>query len=380
MKNKVSPWKSIQFRFLFSVIIATILVVAGLTAFKENRSNHIDEIYAEREIELKDSFSAVSGLESQRLKSLTIENTYWDDMVAFIAMQDNSFEEVVLESQLSSYGADVIWTYDKNYKLVSNTNVLPSKFSSFDLGLSQTDLTNIFKDGFLNHFYKKTDVGFIEVFGATVHPTSDVDHKTAPQGFFFIARILDEDYLKSLESATNFKISLASNPATLESAKPAFKTGVIAFSQDLRDEKGNLNGKLKVRYFSQALVNTYSSLNKLFIGSMLFLAIILTLFYKTLKRIFIDPLAKIYQALLTDDLSEIKTLKSNDSELGRVANLIDTSIRQKNEISENAERMQKAQLSLESRNKEIEKINSLMIDRELKMVELKAEIKQLKSK
>lgn len=382
MNYKVSPWKSIQFKFLVGVIVSTFFVIGVLIAFTENRKSHIYEIYTEREVALQDSFSAISGLESQSLESLTIENTYWNDMVSYITTKDKTFEEEVLRPQLTSYAADAIWTYDKNYKLATNINTLPPELSYFDLGLNQTDLKSMFVKDYIIHFYKQTKIGFVEVYGATVHPTIDVDRKTPPQGYFFITRILDKEYIDKLESATDFEISLISKldkpEADWNRTNP--DTGIIAFTHDLKDEEGKVSGKFDVRYFSQALVDTYSSLEKIFVGSVIFLAVVSLLFYKTLKRIIIDPLAKIYRALLTDDLSEIDQLKLSDSEVGRVAELIDMAIRQKNEIAENADRIRKAQQILETRTKEIETINNLMIDRELKMIELKAEIKRLKSK
>jgi hypothetical protein len=284
-----------------------------------------------------------------------------------------------LKSQLDTYGADVIWTYDKSYKLVSNTNVLPTKYSGLDLNFGQPDLTNIFKDDYLAHFYKNTDVGVIEVYGATVHPSSDVEHKTTPQGYFFVARIIGQDYLTKLEPLTDDKITLVTNIEDRTDVKPQPKSGLIDFSQDLKDENNNSVAQLDVQFYSAAISSLLTSLKSIFTIAVIFSVTTSILFYSAFSIIIINPLAKIYRSLLTDDLVEIERLKSNSSELGRVADLIDKSIRQKQEIAETAIRMQKSQLALESRTKEIEEINSLMIDRELKMIELKAEVKTLKS-
>ena len=54
----------------------------------------------------------------------------------------------------------------------------------------------------LNKFYLKIPEGIVEVYGATIHPSDDpFKNKTQPSGYFFIARLLDKNYLCRIEES-----------------------------------------------------------------------------------------------------------------------------------------------------------------------------------
>ena len=62
----------------------------------------------------------------------------------------------------------------------------------------------------LVHFYVETPAGYLEVQGATVHPSNDSERKTPPQGYFFVGKLWDKEYLESLSQLIDCKISVIS--------------------------------------------------------------------------------------------------------------------------------------------------------------------------
>lgn len=371
-------WRTVRFKFtliiLFSILaVATLLVVLGQNQQRQNTS-----IFNDRAAERQESFEIISELESQPLKGLTIENTYWDDMVSFINKPTTAFEQDVLRSQLESYNASAIWTYDTSYRLVSNTNNLSPKPSVYTLGIDKPAIQGIFADGYLAHFYRQSSYGLLEVYGATVHDSSDVGHKTAPKGYFFIARQLDTNYVKDLELKT--KDSVVILPvAKINEINSKAQNGRIVFYTSFTDESKRAVATTRVTYNSPAIASLYSSLDTIRNLAAISFIILGILIYVTLTKIVVQPLNKVRYALLTEDVSDLAGLENQNTEFGRIASLIVDQQEQKNAISTASVETKRAKDALEARTKELETTNALMIDRELRMVELKKENKELRS-
>ena len=80
---------------------------------------------------------------------------------------------------------------------------------------------------------------------------------------------------------------------------------------------------------------------------------------------------------LSDEFDTLTNLTKAETELGRIASLIKKADEQKDALAGSAAETQKARDNLEARTKELESINALMINRELKMVDLKHQIEAL---
>jgi hypothetical protein len=68
------------------------------------------------------------------------------------------------------------------------------------------------------HYYADTPAGVLEVRGATIHNTPDVDRRGDPQGYFFAGRLWDDEAVKRLEPLTGFKVRLLRGPVELAEA------------------------------------------------------------------------------------------------------------------------------------------------------------------
>ena len=206
MKQRIPYWKSISFKFSLVIFSGTLAVVSFILVLSVNRQHQSAIIYQDRKVERQESFRIISDLEQQPLKGLTIENTYFDEMVSFINKPTATFENNVIRSQLDTYQASAIWTYNTKYQLVSNTNMFDAANAKYNLGLDQADLTKLFSTSYLAHFYRQTDAGVLEIYGATVHGSDDPEHKTPSQGYYFVARLLDSNFIKNLEAKTKDRI------------------------------------------------------------------------------------------------------------------------------------------------------------------------------
>ena len=379
MKQKIPYRKSISLKFSLVIICGAALVILTILFLSANRHQHNTVIYQDRKVERQESFHIIADLDTQSLKGLTIENTYWDDMVNFINQKFPTFENDVLRPQLESYHANAIWTYNTQYKLVSNTNTFDASHTAYNLKLTKADINNMFKHDYFVHFYRQSDMGTFEVFGATVHASSDPEHKTANKGYFFISHQLDAAYIKHLEAQTKDSVTIESVASiNKEQVNPDASTGIITFFNDLKDENNQRIGRFKVSYKSAAIAGLYQS-NSLIIDTVIGGYILITIaIYYLLRRIIIAPISVIYDSLVTDQVDNLSKLAGKDTELGRIAALIKKAEEQKDALATSAQETQKAREALEARSDELESINALMVDRELKMIELKSQNETLK--
>lgn len=381
MKQRIPYWKSISFKFSLVIFSGTLAVVSFILVLSVNRQHQSAIIYQDRKVERQESFRIISDLEQQPLKGLTIENTYFDEMVSFINKPTATFENNVIRSQLDTYQASAIWTYNTKYQLVSSTNMFDAANAKYNLGLDQADLTKLFSTSYLAHFYRQTDAGVLEIYGATVHGSDDPEHKTPRQGYYFVARLLDSNFIKSLEAKTKDRIVIEPiKEDDKKKAEPLASTGVITFQEVLKDETGQGVARIEVSYRSAAIAGLIQSLQGVIIIVIACYIVITIGIYIILQKIIITPITDIYSSLVSNQYDKLTKLSSKDTELGRIAALIKKADEQKDTLADLALETQKGRDSLEMRTKELESTNALMIDRELKMIELKRQNNELQSK
>ena len=54
------------------------------------------------------------------------------------------------------------------------------------------------------------NIDIVEIFGATIHPTNDPQRVTPPQGYLFVSKIWDKNYISGIEQMTMSDITLSS--------------------------------------------------------------------------------------------------------------------------------------------------------------------------
>ncbi|MDB5175565.1 MAG: hypothetical protein JWM81_423 [Candidatus Saccharibacteria bacterium] len=379
--KKLPLWRTANFRTLSaSVLILAVLFATYLVMVHQTKSSS-SLLYEDRTVARQHSFDTISQLESEQLKVATIEPMYAGDMARFIQKPPDAYIKDLFDATIRSNHADAIWTYNTAYKLISNANDFTQGNKQLDLSLSPTDVQAIFAKSSYTHFYKQTDAGLIEVFGVVVYAPSDAAHSRPPYGYFMVGRVIDKDYLAQLSTDTRNQVTLEST-ATPGSLPTQFtpQQGVVAFYRDLRSYDGTLQGQYYVRYDNSAQSTVFKSVYiqmYVLIGTFALLCILIFgLIYLRVLR----PLGRVYDALLTGRVTQLKQLLKQQTEFGRIANLLVTAQQQKAWLSSSVKQTDDARKALERRTNELESINKLMVNRELRMIELKQEIKDLKAK
>ncbi len=260
-------------------------------------------------------------LNSETPTATIIDITFWDDLVKYIKTKDKNWYDKSVASQFETYNMDYIGVYDLNNRLINKTKSSKIKTNDFIL---KGMMSQLYKYK-LTRFYLRIPEGIVEVFGATIHPSSDPKkNKSNPSGYFFMARLLDKPFFENLNQISSSKVSLADGNHINNSEED-----IVSVNLDLKDYKNNVISKLTFkRVFNLNFKNTKEILFIVIIASIFNLLICL---YYT-KRWVYNPLKLVTRILETGSQFAIGSLKRIQGEFGYIGNLFEENSNQRKQL------------------------------------------------
>ncbi len=145
----------------------------------------------------KAGFEKILQLNAQAIFLLAKDYSYWDELVEAIKNEDQAWGKVNIDSGIKTYQADGAWVYDMDLKWIYSVNKFEDDRIK-TLPLDKAQIKQIFGQKALVHFFVQTPAGYLELQGATVHPSNDIERKTPAQGYIFAGKLWNSDYLALL--------------------------------------------------------------------------------------------------------------------------------------------------------------------------------------
>lgn len=154
-----------------------------------------------------DHLQSLLSSERQAIESFVFSATWWDEMVAFIQTKETSFGDEYVRDELETYELDAGWVFDPDFKLVysakqASPHPVPALARRFAL------MKTAFSRNPFVHFFLHTPSGIYEVFGASIHPSTDKERKTDPKGYFIVTRRWDSKLTEELADLSQSALSL----------------------------------------------------------------------------------------------------------------------------------------------------------------------------
>ncbi len=369
----------VQTKVIILSIVLSVIIGLGSIYFTSANQKSVQALFKSRQEEKEALFDNLLKLKSASLLSYAYDYTYWDEMVKVVEEGDEKIAKENIDTSLATYGANAVWVYRPDFSLVyfvGDEKVGSSK----KVSLETNDLEKAFGAGLFPHFYIKTGAGLMELAGAPIQPTSDTERKTTPRGFFLTGRLWDKGYLDEL---AGFMFGQVEQTSTDDKdghlTESSLKDGVIFFERQLNGFDGKPVDSIHVEattptttLLSQTTNNHmyYQVLSSIF-------AVFLAMFF--LARWIIYPLIRVSRSLAEGDTKFIASLTKKRDEFGQVAQLIVKFFEQKVLLEKEVAEHFRAEKEMQRQKDELERINKTMIDRELKMIELKERIADLES-
>lgn len=261
-------------------------------------------------------------LNSKAPKSTIIDITFWDGLVGYTMNKDKKWYDRHIKNEFENYAnVDYIGIYDINRQIINKTS--SSKIKTVDFIPKQL-MQKLHREKY-TRFYLRIPEGIVEVFGATIHPSNDPKkNKFSPSGYFFMVRLIDEEYLQYLEKICSSDVKLADYKAT-NKAEEDF----IVVNLPLRDWKNTAIAKLIFeRPFSLNFKNTKEILSILIIASIF--NIIIYLYFS--RRWVYKPLQLVTNVLETGNDEAILKLKNTHGEFVYIGNLFEENSNQRKQL------------------------------------------------
>jgi signal transduction histidine kinase/CheY-like chemotaxis protein len=249
-----------------------------------------------------------------KLYALSIKNqTSWDDFVDYTKSKDSIWFEQAISPDITVLGNDylVVYDKDKNFLIKKSSPKIKSKDVIPKTAINALDNKSLTK------FYMGIPEGIIEVHGARIHPSLDLEkNKSEPSGYFFTVRLLDKYYMKNLSNLTNSKVYLNNNTKSSDT---------INVSIDLKNWQQKTISQLGFNRNHELRFNTQKNILT-FIVIVFILNLFLTLFFA--KKWIYEPLSQITEVLETGDRKAIRKLKINRGEFGYIGELFEDNLDQ----------------------------------------------------
>jgi signal transduction histidine kinase/CheY-like chemotaxis protein len=280
-----------------------------------------NQVYKNSVEQFDNEIKKLLNLVSKPITVYINNDTNWDEFVSFIQKKDIGWYNEIIVKELPIYKADYMVVYNANKQLITQTNTKKIKSINF---IAELAMQKLDKSG-LSKFYLKIPEGNVEVFGASVHPSFDLlKNKTKSMGYFFVVRLIDDNYIKYLEKETASKVQITANNSLTPSDK-----SLIHATYELKDFKNQPIAKLVFkRNFAAFFENIIYLLYIIII--VFILNLVLNLIYT--RRLVYYPLDLVRKALEKGSKKAIKKLKNTSGEFSYIGNLFEENNNQKIEL------------------------------------------------
>lgn len=270
------------------------------------------------------AFISLMSINSNRFEQPVLDYTYWDDMCLFMKTNSEQWATENLSTVLSTYQVNSIWAMSTNGNIVYSYPGTDGIYADI-MKQSELLINDLFEKRKIKTFIISNGL-LVELFGATIHPTNDPSRLTTPQGFLFVCKVWNEEFIREFENVSISKVTVVDNKSDV-----LVENDNLIFYKEIKNYKDET-----ITYLRIERVAPYIGLNRSFsnlvltisiISALLILVVILITLILWIGR----PLG-ILQSILKGENKKIPLLKSFGSEYFQIANVIELSNIQKSEL------------------------------------------------
>ncbi len=333
---------SIKLRLALLLGLLLVAFLASLLLLRRLEKQQLEAMLASSQrdsIELLDRWIDLTG---QSLRQFAYDYSLWDDMVAFVERPDAEWARVNLEASLPNFNAHAAWVLRPDGAIAYGVHREFPAPPAFPLSREEwTALTAT--TPFVHFFAELADRRLIEVRGSPIQRSADTTRASPPLGWLVVARHWDDTHLRTLANLTESETRLTQPGST---ANEASQEAGIALLRPLNDWQGRtlrmLHLHRHVPELSQMLQSDAFEA-RIFVAFGLLLIVSLGL---SLHRWVLQPLERIGESLALENREPIQPLLKERNELGRVAQLIESSFEQKQALRREVEDRRRAEDAL----------------------------------
>ncbi len=311
---------------IFYYLVLTLLFFAIITIIAFHLNNEKKKIFIKSNIDqIEKSINSAIAFEEKRIYQIVFDYTFWDEMVDCIKSHDLTWAKAIVDPIITTYKVSSVSLFDiQGNKIYTKNSGNASILGKYVYSRNLLDSLRI--NRFI-HYYDLTPLGIIDVYGATVHKSNDPSREADPKGFFFLVRLVDNDYIKDLSSLTFTNVLFLNDTLSLSYNK--YSANII------KPLKVQSSGQYRYLVFEKELpfIEQFNKFSIEFLGLFLIAMVGFIGVFLFLTTRWIDkPLKIISESLELDDVRKTNDLSRYGQEFDEIGHLISLYINQKKSL------------------------------------------------
>jgi signal transduction histidine kinase/CheY-like chemotaxis protein len=335
-------------RRLQAILIFCILIFC-ISAFTLEKviSNKVALLLDKRLEHVDEEAKKLLVLQNSSIKNYVSEDSYWDELCAAVKNHDTGWIAANMVAPLKGplYNADFLWIIDSSGNDVYN-KIFNTSLHNTNLVIPTLDFKKSFNPKITGNFCFRNGDLYFNGYVAAIVPGDDYIKQTTPQGFLLAGKILNQSYLNQLHNLnTDFDYSFAPAATAIPKNSVDKSDAVLTIYKTI----SCLNGPPLVVKLTSSLpeIQTYTVFVKIALATFfVFIGLIVLVLCLYFFRYFFNPLEKISIALEKNNALPLVNIVKKDTELGKIAKLIETFFKQNIAFKTEIENRKKSEAEL----------------------------------
>ncbi len=344
---------SIRAKLLVLLGAVVALFAGGLFLLQLFSRRQFEAVTAARAKERGDQLDHFLEDWSRPIETFVADSTCWDELVAAMANQQPGWSEQAFDdNKLNSYRVHVLWIYRPDGTLFAARNHLYSPAVN-ELPVPIATAGQDLQTRKLNHFFARTPLGFLEIRGATIHPSRDSARATPSQGCLFAAHLWVQEDLKEMSFLTGNEMSIQLAGAAPPPRRDEKSEGVVTITRPLLGLDGQPIATLVARNVSPVVREFHALSERLFLWLAIFAFFVYLLLIVALRKWVIRPFQTISRSLRTENPALLDPWLHDRGDYGKLGRVIRTFFEQRQALVEEMRERRAAEKTLETRDEEL---------------------------
>ena len=309
-------------RLMLALCVVTGAFMGALLTLRYWQNQNVQTVLLDRSDAISRFSDKAVDLLEKNLQAHCQDYSVWTELVDFVGTGDPKWAAENLMASFKTFDTDAVWVARPDASQVYfGTDLADKEFGGLLPLKGRAEA--LFAQSRLAHFFIRIPSGLMEVYGATIHPSEDIDRKTPPAGYFFTGRLWNSGHLDKLSSLIDGTATLVLD-GSIATARPGtlLEGSALVFHHPLPAWDGTPLAVLEIRSVAP-LIDRFvenAAWGLALAGS--FCLGLLALFTWLLMRWVNTPLRMLAAALAANDPAGLGGLGKNRSEFGNIARLV----------------------------------------------------------
>ncbi len=314
--------------FLVLFIYVLFSLLTGFIALRlYHNQEHLIISFNQQQLDVR--AEAILRNQQEHVHQIIDDYTFWDEFVNFVHHPDTAWGRTNIASLLTSFNFESVWVtgLDGRQRYAASNQLV--QFTE-EIDFQPDILTKLNKNRFIEYFIFH-DNKLLMIQGATIHPTSDPERLTEPQGYFMVMKILDSKVKEEMETLSGCNVYF--NNSKPQPKNPNANDSIIS----IHPFKDFNSKEVAFAVFScelsliSMLKTSWDQMQYLLVISIVGFLISLSIL---LSRMVSKPLQIVREIVEDEDVSKIPQLKKNSRDFERIGIVIEEFLKQKKELLE----------------------------------------------